>query len=207
MGWRGLSLLKKNGNVVPAETWVEIYRGGGRNRANASDKEARDNYSRLSRMLEIRDGDRLIIPNLTKEGRAGLVLTTAKRHPDRRPGQVGECYGFSSSVPRAFGGDRRHYVNVDPVRSEFFFYNDAPSAGAIPMAIQRAGLWKRVESADHVKNREIIRLLNRIAAEALDATPRRTIKNARIGVPPSAEQRERGKKGEEEILHRFKKQG
>src|SRR5216683_1033937 len=68
MGWRGLSLLKKNGNVVPAETWVEIYRGGGRNRANASDKEARDNYSRLSRMLEIRDGDRLIIPNLTKEG-------------------------------------------------------------------------------------------------------------------------------------------
>ena len=129
------------------------------------------------------------------------------RHPDRQPDQTGECYDFSASVPSAFGDDRRHYVSVDPVKSEFFSYSESVSASAIPMAIQRAGLWKRVESVSDVKNREIIRLLNRIAAEVTDATPRRTIKKARIGAPPSKEQQDRGKKGEEEILHRFDKQG
>ena len=49
----------------------------------------------------------LIVPNLTKEGRKGLVLATAMREPARQPGQIGECYGFSSSVPSSFNGDRR----------------------------------------------------------------------------------------------------
>jgi hypothetical protein len=154
-------------------------------------------------MLEIREGDRLIVPNLTREGRKGLALATAMREPGRRPGEPGQCYGFSSSVPPSFKGDRRHYVRVDAVKSKFFSYLESASAMALPSAIQRAGLWDRVESVDEKKNREIVQLLNRIAGEILNATPRKTIKRARIGATPSPEQQERGRRGEEEILERF----
>lgn len=204
-GWKGLSLIGANGNVVPPEVWAKKYHGGGPDVSADKEKEAQDNHRRLRRMLEIREGDRLIVPNLTKEGRKGLVLATAMRKPGRRAGQVGECYGFSSSVPPSFNGDRRHYVRIDRVKSKFFSYHDSASAKALPGAIQRAGLWTRVDSVDAKKNHEIVQLLNRIAGEVLDATPRKTIKKARIGLPPSPEQQERGKKGEEEIKRRFKR--
>jgi hypothetical protein len=127
------------------------------------------------------------------------------REPARQPGRIGECYGFSSSVPSSFNGDRRHYVRVDPVKSKFFSYRDSASAKKLSGAIQRAGLWRRVDPVDAKKNCEIVQLLNRIAGEALDATPRKTIKRARIGLPPSPEQQERGKMGEEQIKERFKR--
>jgi hypothetical protein len=202
-GWKGMSLIGRNGNVLSSEAWEKKYHGGGPAESQAQEKEAKGNYERLSRMLEIREGDRIIVPNLSREGRKGLVLATAKHEPGRGKGKPGECYGFSSSVPESFNGDRRHYVRVDPVKSKFFSYRESASAKALPNAIRFAGLWHRVESVDDKKNRAIVRLLNKIAGEVLDATPRKTIKDARVGVPLSPDQQERGRKGEEEILRRF----
>ena len=67
-GWgrRGLSLIGADGNIVPPEVWAKKYHGGGSDLSADQEKEAQDNYRRLRRMLSRREGDRLIVPNLTK---------------------------------------------------------------------------------------------------------------------------------------------
>lgn len=61
----------------------------------------------------------------------------------------------------------------------------------------------RVREVNRKKHQALIRAIARLA-QADITEPTRTIKSARVAKPPDDKQRERGRKGEEEVLERLK---
>jgi hypothetical protein len=150
-------------------------------------------------MLKIRPGDRIVVPNFAEEGWQGLVIATAIRQPDRSEGE-GECYGFSSSVPRALKGDRRHYVAIDPLFKSISLDREGTN---LKRLIGKGGYRIRVRQVNSEKHPELNRAIARLA-QADITEPTKTLKYAKVSKPPDDRQRERGLKGEEEILKRLR---
>jgi hypothetical protein len=147
-------------------------------------------------MLEIRPGDLIVVPNFAEDGWDGLVIAKAVRAPGR---PKGECYDFGPPVPRALDGDRRHFVAIDPLFKPIPFNRDGKNLKSL---ITKGGYRVRVRQVNSEKHQELIRAIARL--EQADITePTRTIKSARVARPPDGKQRERGRKGEEEILARL----
>ena len=160
-------------------------------------------YDLLAHMLAVREGDRLVVPNVAEQGRKGFVIATAVRNPERPPNEPGECYGFSSSLPRALNGDRRHYVSVDPVMSEFISYDSNAEAAALPMLLKNGGFLVRMRPVEAGKHPKLVRSIERLSGRTDESAPARTLKNVRVGTAPGPDQKKRGLEGEKEIMRRL----
>jgi hypothetical protein len=206
-GWgsKGMSLLDRKGNLIPRDEWVRNFLKAIEHwePEERTEKKARGHYRLLSAMLEIRVGDRIVIPNFSEDGLEGLVIAVAIRDPSRPKG-VGECYGFSSSVPPELGDDRRHYVAVDRLGFKFIPLNRAGTH--LKRLIDKGGYRVRVRRVNSRKHPALIRAIERIAKADIQE-PTKTIKTAKVAKPPDFAQRVRGLKGEKEILRRLKLPG
>lgn len=210
-GWgrEGMALLDKAGNRFSLEAWTQRYLKEVEHwsAADRTSKKAKTHYDLLSNMLDIHAGDRIVVPNIAKDGWDGFVIASAIRIPGRPSGD-GECYGFSRSVPRPFDGDRRHFVAIDPVKSEFISYDSSTEAAALKALIAKEGFWNRTSSVDPEKHPRLVQSINRLSrrkpsTEEDKPEPKRKRRSGKGAPPPTPTQQERGLRGEKEIMRRL----
>jgi hypothetical protein len=198
-GWgsEGMSLIDSNGRSLSRDEWVKNYLG--RSNDEEEVRKARSHFRLLSAMLQIRPGDLIVVPNFGEDGWDGLVIAKAVHAPGRPRGE-GECYNFSPSVPRALNGDRRHFVAID----RLFKAIPLNRAGKhLKSLIANGGYRVRVRQVNSQKHRDLMKTIARLAVADI-AEETETIKNARVAKPPDEKQRERGRKGEDEVKQRLK---
>jgi hypothetical protein len=210
-GWgrEGTALLDKTRNRFSLEAWTQRYLKEVEHwgAADRTAKKAKTHYDLLSNMLDIHAGDRIVVPNIAKDGWDGFVIATAIRIPGRPSGD-GECYGFSRSVPRPFDGDRRHFVAIDPVTSEFISYDSSTEAAALKALIAKEGFWNRTSSVDPEKHPKLVQSINKLSrqkpsTEEDKPEPKRKRRSGKGAPPPTPTQQERGLRGEKEIMRRL----
>jgi hypothetical protein len=208
-GWgiNGMGLLDDQGKPLSLEEWSKNFLKAARywDPDQRTLKKAKTHHDLLSNMLDIREGDRLVVPNVAEKGRKGFVIATAIRIRGRRPG-VAECYGFSSEVPQALDKDRKHYVAIDRFKAEWISYDVNAETRALKGLISDEGFWQRVRPVDGKKHPKLVQSINRISRQAPLASepePKRKRRLGKGGSPPSKTQQERGLNGEKEIIRRL----
>lgn len=126
-GW-GLpnTQLMEDGIPVPFHRWSEQFARSGKQAWNwdPPEKSMRTRYGILSRMLNLRTGDIVIVPRIPDEGKFTIAqVTEGYQWNDRH---------FHSSLPGTHPYlDFGHVVHVDPTRLVTRTYNSTPEASSI----------------------------------------------------------------------------
>lgn len=206
-GMRGMSLSHGSGDAIPIDLWTDSFRSAatrdGWKPKDRTEAKAKLRYTLLSHMREIRDGDLLLVPNITESDRRGLVLVTAVS-PDRS--SDAECYEWDNA-PRSkkhpLGDDRRHAVRVDPFTIRAVRYEPGSLAAAIRTDL--GTLQACVVPVDRKKNKELVRNVEKLCGTSLSKTKlKKALKpSSKKGHPPTADQLRRGLAGEEEMHRRL----
>jgi hypothetical protein len=216
-GWgdSGMSLLNGSGEPIPEELWIGNFQSAaakaGFPRKDRTKKKATLRFKLLSHMLAIREGDLLLVPNITETDKNGLVLVKAASRRDRTSDT--ECYEWDDAQRpnnHPLGDDRRHVVRIDPstIRDERY----EPDSFASTIRTNLNGLRHCVTSVDPEKHKELVRNVNEFNGTSIEFVSTDTRQAASIqppnggghtAQPPTSDQLERGLKGEEEIRRRL----
>jgi len=199
-----MSLLNGLGEPTPRDEWIEIFQSAaakdGWKPKDRTEAKASLRYTLLSHMRQIRDGDILLVPNVTESDRRGLVLVSAASR-DRKSDT--ECYEWdNASRPKKqpLGDDRRHVVLVDPFTIKAVRYESGSIAAGIRTDL--GTLQACVVPVDPKKNKDLVRNVEKLYESSL--TKVKKPKPSKKGRPPTADQLRRGLAGEEEISRRLK---
>jgi hypothetical protein len=195
-----MSLSNSLGDPTPRDEWIGKFRSAAAKDSwkpkDRTEAKASLRYTLLSHMREIRDGDLLLVPNITESDRRGLVLVTAASRDT-------ECYEWDNA-PRTkkqpLGDDRRHVVLVDPFTIKAVRYESGSFAAAIRTAL--GTLQACVVPVDPKKNKDLVRNVEKLYETSLSKVKKP--KTSKKGHPPTADQLRRGLAGEEEISRRLK---
>ncbi len=111
-GWgaSGLSLKKADGRLTPKTEWDKRYHDVGlykQARGEPWDKPWAARFSTLCRMLELKDGEVVIVPKMPEKRQFTIAC-------------VAGCYRFKVGIGNDFG----HIIPVDPESVRTFDYDD-----------------------------------------------------------------------------------
>jgi len=203
-----MGLLRPDGSVLPRAIWMKNFIFSARTRRwPASDRtrtKAHLRYTLLSHMLEIDDGDLILVPNMTENGREGLLLAKALKRGAGSDLDQG-CYSWeekSRSRVHPLGDDYRHTVSIVVSTIKTFPYAFGSLAARI--RTQLGARQSCVISLKGKKNEAFV--LDVFKLYSGDGSVSRKKRRKIRGHPPTKEQLVRGTRGENEFLRRLKSQ-